>query len=295
MILFSDLDQDRALLGRSDDFTSRLGSFERQARMKSAHPVSENEFLAFAAACALPWEKQEQDHLKTVIRNIELRLQKYQSLFPAEMLLLKTNGWEEAGYAYTRQNAIILPPAKLAYPAELLERFLVHELFHILSRHQPGLRSELYGLLGFQPCDEIDWPSELRERRITNPDALNNDHYIRVQWQGTEHAVVPVLFSHTEHYDPVQGTRHLDYLVSRFMVIHQQNGLWQAKLLEGRPLLAEFNQVQGFCEQVGREVTQIEQPEELLAEDFVSFLFDDQNVPAPKILEGMRRIFACLP
>jgi hypothetical protein len=202
MILFADLDQARALLSRSDAFTSRLGSFERQARMKSVHPVSEKEFLAFAAGCALPWERQEQDHLKTVIRNIELRLQKYRSLFPVEILLIKTNGRNEADCAYTRQNAIILPPVKIVYPAERLERFLVHELFHILLRHQPELRSELYGLLGFLPCNEIAWPPELCERRITNPDAFLNDHFIRLFWQGSEHGMVPVLFSPAAKYDP---------------------------------------------------------------------------------------------
>jgi len=292
MILFADLDQARELLGCSDEFTSRLGSFEIQARMKSAQSVSEQDFLAFAAGCALPWESPEQDHLKTVLQNIETRLVQYRSLFPSEILLVKTDGREEADCAYTRQSAIILPPAKIAYPVEHLERFLVHELFHILSRHQPDLRSRLYGLLGFQPCPEIAWPPDLSERRITNPDSLYNDHYIRVQYQGTACNVVPVLFSHTEHYDPVRNLRHFDYLISRFMMIHQRNGQWQAELREGRPVLAEFNEVQGFCEQVGRKTTQVEQPEELLAEDFVSFAFDDRNVPAPKIVTEMQKIFS---
>ncbi|RPI71910.1 MAG: hypothetical protein EHM45_22880 [Desulfobacteraceae bacterium] len=73
------------------------------------------------------------------------------------------------------------------------------------------------------------------------------------------------------------------------------NGQWQAELREGRPVLAEFGKVKGFCEQVKREVTQVEQPEELLAEDFMNFVFGDQNVPAPKIVEGLQRIFSFLP
>jgi hypothetical protein len=75
------------------------------------------------------------------------------------------------------------------------------------------------------------------------------------------------------------------------MVIHQHNGQWQAELRNGRPLLVEFSEVQGFCEQVGRDITQVKQPEELLAEDFVGFLFADQGAPAPKVLESMQRVF----
>jgi len=79
MFIFADLDRARGFLCQSDAFTRRLGPFELQARMKSDRPVSEKEFLSFAAGCALAWDKHEQTGLEAIIRNLETRLQKYRS------------------------------------------------------------------------------------------------------------------------------------------------------------------------------------------------------------------------
>jgi len=171
---------------------------------------------------------------------------------------------------------------------------LAHELFHILSRLQPGLRSELYGLLGFRLCNEIAWPKNLCDLRITNPDAFLNDHYILLHYEKIERAFVPVLFSRSEEYDAREAAPHFSYLVSRFMAVILQNDEWRPDLSAGQPLLADISQVRGFQERIDRPAKRIEQPEEILAEDFVNFLWNDRTAPAPRVQEGLRRIFSSL-
>ena len=58
--------------------------------------------------------------------------------------------------------------------------FLIHELFHIRNQNNPTLRYKLYNSLGFHHCNEIILPSELLNKKITNPDAPRLDVYINV-------------------------------------------------------------------------------------------------------------------
>jgi hypothetical protein len=78
--------------------------------------------------------------------------------------------------AYTRANAIVFPESELKKSRPNLPGMLSHELFHVLSRAQPDLRHRLYATIGFVPCNELEFPSELSSRKLTNPDAPLNDH-----------------------------------------------------------------------------------------------------------------------
>ena len=75
--------------------------------------------------------------------------------------MIKTTGREEGNAAYCRGKAIVLPASKLQLPPNRLQRLLMHELFHLLSRQDPQLRKQLYGIVGFTPCDPIALPASM--------------------------------------------------------------------------------------------------------------------------------------
>ena len=210
---------------------------------------------------------------------------------------MKTTGEEEGGAAYTRANAIVLSEGELAASARALRKLLAHELFHVLSRANPQLRERLYEAIGFVKCNEIEFPPSLAPRKITNPDAPRNDHYIRVRVRGTECLAVPILLSRSETYDAARGGQFFEYLDFRLLLVERgkDGKTIQARYEGGEPMLVDLPQVAGFFEQVGRNTGYVIHPEEILADNFALLVLQTRGAKSPEILAKMRQIFAARP
>ena len=271
------------ILGRKDDFIQRLSAFDRAARVKTDRSVSEEEFLQFVKKNVLTWNEAEQAKVEAAIAKIRPALDALPLSLPKIVNLVKTTGAEEGRAFYTRDTAIIMPEKEIdEADAGLLEKTIAHELFHILSRQNPALREKLYQSIGFTKCDEVEFPSELRSRKITNPDAPRNDHAISVRIHGEKVHAVPILFSKTEKYDVIRDGEFFNYLQLRFLQLSGRAAT--------QPVLAAPEEVSGFFEQVGRNTNYIIHPEEILAENFALLILDERNAPSPEVLEKMRRI-----
>src|SRR4029079_1614722 len=119
--------------------------------------------------------------------------------------LVRTTGKEEGGAAYPRGNLIALSMHVLNDPKQNLVELISHELFHIISRHDPALRNQLYKAIGFEECAEYSFPAKLASRRITEPDAPRNDHCIHLRYRGESVWATPVLFADRARYDLKKG------------------------------------------------------------------------------------------
>jgi len=112
--------------------------------------------------------------------------------------LVKMSEAGEFGTAHTRRVAIMIPEA-MAAPTESEHRLayflLAHELFHVLSRADAQLRDELYALLGFRTVQGFEYPAELEERRVSNPDAFEYMHALTVRSRAGDVDVLPVIQS----------------------------------------------------------------------------------------------------
>jgi hypothetical protein len=113
--------------------------------------------------------------------------------------LIKTSGVEEFGGAYTRRHAVMLPESwATSLPMTDFRRayfLLAHETFHVLSRTDSHLRDDLYALLGFKTVDGFEYPAELEDRRISNPDSFEYLHTLTVQAGSESVDVMPVIQS----------------------------------------------------------------------------------------------------
>jgi len=175
--------------------------------MKTDKGVSEQEYLEFVGRNVLAWNAAERQKVTSAWQGIQRKLEALSLPFPKKVLLVKTTGGEEGGAPYTRTNAIILPKAEIAAPPAKLRKTICHELFHILSRANPELRETLYAGIGFMKCDEVEFPTELKARKITNPDAPANDHCILLKIEGVDRWAIPILFSAGENTtQPVEGS-----------------------------------------------------------------------------------------
>jgi len=293
-IVFATIEQGRSILGQRDVFAKHMSPFDRASRMKTDRTATESEYLAFAARNVLAWNADEIAKISAILKPVATGIARYSLDFPTTVCLMKTTGKEEGGAPYTRGNAVVLPESMVQSNDSTLERILAHELFHVLSRNDPKLRDRLYESIGFRKCGEIEYPSVLAPRKITNPDAPANEHYIQVTLNGKPACVTPVLFSSKSPYDAKAGMEFFEYLTFQLMVVEKgaDGKTWKPLYDQGAPKLVEVSGVSGFFEQIGRNTSYVIHPEEVLADNFAMIVLEQKRVPSPEILEKIRRILA---
>jgi hypothetical protein len=154
------------------------------------------------------------------------------------------------------------------------------------------LREKLYTVIGFTACDEVELPPELAARKITNPDAPRNDHFIRLQIEGQTCLALPVLLSSAETYDVNRGGEFFNYLTFQFLVMEATATPRRFKVAQqnGAPRLVGIKAVTGFFEQVGRNTDYIIHPEEILADNFALLVLGGEKIATPEILEKMKKV-----
>lgn len=289
-IVFARIDDGRNALTNRDDFIIALSRFDRAARMKTDREVTEDEFLAHVGRSVLPWSATETNKLSGICRRVGDKLAGWNVPLPPRVLLVKTSGEEEGHAAYTRQNAIILPERLAGDPELALEGMILHEIFHVMSRHQPELRQRLYHVIGFRPITAVSYPLELRDRKITNPDGYQTGWAITVTNKNRAVPAIPILYANQPRYESKRGGEFFDYLVFELLVVTRVNERWQPLLVGGHPQLLLTREAGGFLDQVGRNTDYLIHPDEILAENFVRLLSGRTNVASPKVIEGLRSI-----
>jgi hypothetical protein len=291
-VVFATVDEGKKILTSHDDFVQRMSPFDRAARMKTDKDVSEEDYLKFVGTNVLAWDDSEKREIISAFQGVQAQLEALSLPFPKKVLIVKTTGSEEGGAAYTRANAIVFPKAPVSKDMTEIQKVICHELFHILSRANPDLREELYAAIGFVKCDEVAFPSELRRRKITNPDAPRNDHWVHLQAGTQDCEAIPILFSSSEKYDPRRGGEFFGYLQFQFLLVERNDdSATVTPIYDGQnPKLVSIEQVSGFYEQVGRNTGYIIHPEEILADNFALLVLQERNVSSPLVIKKLEGI-----
>ena len=292
-LAFATQEEGQDILSARDDFVARLSPFDRAARLKTNRVVSEQQYLAFVRASVMAWnDAAEKQRVAQAAAQVEKDFADLGIPLP-DARLVRTNGKEEGGAAYTRANVIVLSTYVLNDPKQDLVQIISHELFHIISRHDAVLRNKLYKAIGFEECAEFSFPAALASRRITDPDAPRNDHCIRLRYRGKSVWATPVLYADRERYDRKKGGAFFDYLQFKLALADRS-----AKDGSGPPVAAnagsrfvDVGDVSGFHEQVGKNTDYIIHPEEILADNFAFLVTKKKGLPSPAIPAEMLRVF----
>src|SRR5262249_18306533 len=150
------------------------------------------------------------------------------------------------------------------------EKILPHEVFHVLSNQNPKLREKLYTIVGFHPCNEVQLPPALAVRKLTNPDAPVNNHYMTSKLNDRDVEWMPILLSKSDHYDTQRGGNLFSYLEFKLLALEtDDSGRRRPALRQGQAILESATGVPSFYQRIGRNTTYIIHPEEVLAENFV--------------------------
>ena len=210
---------------------------------------------------------------------------------PPELLLVHTSGRESANQPHTRANAVVLP-AQFSQQQFSDAEVLAHEIFHVVSRHQPELANRLYDLIGYDRVGDLEWPPAWKAQRIANQDAPHDRHLMRVRIQGREATVMPVVVTSSAKLPPADGDTLLDLMEPRLLEVVPGAASQPTRpvLRNGQPLWHPPEATPEFLARLGGNTDYIQHPDETIADNFM-FLVSGRPVPNPQLL---RRIEAVL-
>lgn len=285
---FASIEEGQALVATSDTFITALSRFDRQVRLKTDGEATEAALFDFLKGEVVAWDDEARKSLVESIERLRLKLESFHLPLPQTVLLIQMSGKEESNAAYTRGAAILLPRERVQkLKGDSLDRLLLHELFHVLSRNAPELRRDLYRIIGFDVCEPIALPPSLADLKLTNPDAPLIDCHIKLtEGDETFHAA-PILYSSSATYDADSKPPLFKYLTFRLMKVEEHEGRWRPLLNDGEPALIDPAQSKSFGDQIGQNTKYIIHPDEILADNFVHLVMQTEKLASPKIVEQM--------
>ena len=288
---FASVAEGRAVLGRGDAWTEATSDFQRRATLGVREPVPADRFLSFLAATVLPWPAEQEARWRRALAAIAPRLVELRVPLPDEILLIDTDGRDAAGAPYTRGRAVVLPSAGV--PADATAGgdagLLAHELFHVVSRHDPALATRLYRTIGFEPVPPLQWPAAWLPLRIANPDAPFDRHAMAVEIDGRSTLLMPLLVARRSEL--AAGETFFSVMDVRLLEVTVDGATTRPVLRDGEPRWHSPRQVPAYLERLGGNTGYIIHPEETMADNF-ALLVTRSAARNPALLQ---RIEAVLP
>ncbi|MHA1544390.1 MAG: hypothetical protein ACTSU8_04585, partial [Alphaproteobacteria bacterium] len=206
-------------------------------------------------------------------------------LLPDTIYFIRGNNKLEGGLPHTQGNAIIIQDNVEALSAGLL----LHETFHVLTRHNSDKHAELYALLGFKACD-FNEPESLAVRHLTNPDEpAGLDYYVTLPDGDEEIFIMPYLYAAYPAFNPEVEGGFPGHFGFGLMQLEVGDGVCSPMYNEdGSPVLLSPGETPAFFEAIGRNTGYIIHVEETLADNFVFLLVGwpgEGEMPNPEIPE----------
>lgn len=273
--------EEAALLLQKEDNHIRNWSLFDLAAHTADIEGSKEAYLKFAGEQARDWSEEEIKMLQKAAHSINqvIRKKGLKLTFPEEVRLLKTTMKEEGGAGgYTREDYIVL--IDKLHP-DFAIGLLAHETFHILTRNNPDFRKKMYELIGFSILpQEIEFPQELKDRFISNPDVVRHDSYATFTINGEKKDCCMVIYSQT----PYQGGSFFNYLNVGLVPIDAHTG--KALEKDGKAIIHSLEEAADFYDKVGRNTAYVINPEEVLADNF-SFLLAGKvkDLHSPELIQ----------
>jgi hypothetical protein len=158
---------------------------------------------------------------------------------PDEINIIATTGKEENQAFYTRTNNIMVPVV-CDLETEEWAKVYPHEMFHIFSRYNAGIREKLYNALGFMKLPKaIPFPTPFAPKKITNPDSPvpEIDYGIKLKYNGTECWWYVITLTFAPGY--MGGGQLFDYMTMIFLKIGEGATLNTDFYDPAKPVLVE--------------------------------------------------------
>ncbi len=292
-ITFASKSEASTLLKKEDEYTKRLSQFDIQSRLHNL-AGSKDELLNLMVAQAKDWTPDEIQLIKKINKKINglITQNRFHFTLPKIVFIKSTMQTEGGADGYTRGNLIVLKDELVSKDNKELKHLLIHELFHILTRYNPTLRSELYSVIGFHLMNDVALPSPLKDNLISNPDAPFDDSYIKLKVADQTIDGLMILFANKLYQ---KGT-FFDYINIGFVKLKGEGKNKEIALSDkNQPIVYSLDEVSGFFEQIGFNTQYIIDPEEVLAENFVYAMMNKKDLPNPEIVNKIINVLQNKP
>jgi hypothetical protein len=254
-------------------------------------PISRDAFLSFQASVVQAWNPADQARWRGALEALAPAFNALGVRLPKEVLIIVSSGRESANAPYTRANAVVLPGARGSSEGYSDAALMAHELFHVLSRHDPALATRLYAAIGFEPVAPLQWPAAWLPLRIANPDAPHDRHLMRTRIDGRDVALMPLLVARRTTLDRSKGETFFHVLDVRLVeVVPGRPGVPTTVVMrDGQPVWHSPDGAGDYLERLGRNTGYVIHPEETMADNF-AFLVSGTRVRNPALLERIKAL-----
>ncbi len=290
VVRFADVEAARAVLGAADPWMTRTSGWQRAILMgRDAAPDLES-FRAWEMAAAQTWPDEARERWRRALATIAPAFNRLRVPLPPEVLLIHTDGSESAHQPHTRANAVVLP-AQFSQQAFSDAEVLAHELFHVVSRHQPELANRLYELIGYDHVGELEWPLSWLPLRIANQDAPFHRHVMRVKIQGRDVTVMPVVVTSSAKLPAAHGDTLLELIEPRLLEVEPGAGERPTRVVlkRGQPVWHDPEKTPDFLARLGGNTDYTLHPDETIADNFM-LLVSGRAVKNPALLARIEAV-----
>ena len=196
-----------------------------------------------------------------------------------EIYLIKTKGkYYGSSVYYTRDNSIIIPAPMLNMDENGenngFVRTMIHEIFHVYSRYNKGVRDKMYQRIGFEKLPNLALSDFLKKRVLYNPDGVDLRYAITVKDnKGREFKAIPAIYSRHNTYKS-ELPAFFSYLTFQLFEVGNRAGTWSVK---NKDVGSSVEEITGFWEQVGENTRYNIHPDEICADNFVIMAFSKEK------------------
>ena len=126
-----------SIIATKDDYISNFSEFDLQSRLRTSEKVSKDDLIEFLSRQTVDWTNTEKIIVNRIFNELDKSYIPYKEYLLDSVKLIKTSGREECNAAYTRSKCIYVPVSMVQWPYEELKELIAHELFHVVSTHNP--------------------------------------------------------------------------------------------------------------------------------------------------------------
>ena len=196
---FATIEEGRTLITTEDNYARNLSKFDIIARLQNPQGT-EVELTDLSVRSLREWTEEEKEKIKIMMYaiNDSIRKNNFRLPLPPTITLVKSTLEEEGGAAgYTRSNWIALTDRLFTHlPESFHTTLLLHELFHVLTRNSIEFKREMYATIGFTvENQELKYPQDLLNLRISNPDIDKYDSYATFMVDGEAQKCAMILYA----------------------------------------------------------------------------------------------------
>jgi hypothetical protein len=278
------------LLKTEDEYTNVLSKFDLMSKtLKEDENAAKLNYLVEASLSVEEWTQDEKKVLGKVVSSVKKKIDALglKLNMPSKIEVIKSTMDNEGGAeGYTRGNYIVLKSGRVREHSESFEELFTHELFHVLSRFDREMCEKVYNTIGFTKCNEVPYPPEIADKRISNPDAPFNNFYITVQHGGKNVDAMLILYSPKDY----SGGSFFAYMQLGLMVVEGEPMDKKPVYENGKPVILKIKEVTGFHEKTGKNTSYNIHAEEISADHFKMLVGGADGLPNPELIEAMKNI-----